>query len=135
MLYIVLCIVAWGCWGIVQKLAIRHASPFMVQIISSYVYSIVGPVIFLYMKATKQEMVWNPSGIAWTTLSCVLAVAGGLSFSAAIQRAPVNSVVGLTSAYPVLTFLLAAVLLGEPVTLRRVIGIVVVAAGLIIVNG
>ncbi len=134
MAYIVICIIAWGCWGIAQKLAVKHASPLMMQVISSYVYSIVGPIVFLYMKAAGKETTWAPYGIAWTLLSCVLAVIGGLSFSMALQRASVNSVVGLTSAYPVLTFLLAATLLGEPVTLRKMLGIVIVSTGMIIIN-
>lgn len=132
--YILTCIFAWGLWGVVQRLSIRHASPMMVQVIAAYVFSIVGPALFLYMKATGQKTEWNAPGILWTTLASLLVVVGGLAFSNAVSKGSVGGTVGLTSAYPVVTLALSWLILGEPITLRKAIGIAIVSIGIIVLG-
>lgn len=132
--YVLTCIVAWGCWGVVQKLAVRNSSPMMTQVIGAYVYSVVGPVVFLYMKAVGRETIWSAQAIGWTTLATLLVMVGGLAFSTAVQKASVGGIVGLTSAYPVLTMALSWFILGEPVTLRKGIGIAIISIGIIVLG-
>lgn len=128
------CIVCWGSWSLTQKVATRHMSPMMLQIVAAYVYSAVAPIFFLYIKATGARSDWNVSGVLWTVLACVLITIGGLSFSTVVQRAPVHTVVGFTSVYPVLTFVLSAIFLGESVTLMKLLGVAVIVAGVVLLS-
>lgn len=70
----------------------------------------------------------------WTSLACVLATLAGLSFTTAIQRAPVHTVIGFTSTYPVLTFALCALFLGEQVTWTKLAGIVAIVLGTVLLS-
>jgi uncharacterized membrane protein len=128
---IAVCIVCWAVWAIVEKLATNHASPLMMQVISGYAYSVFAPMIFLYMKARNIPVVWTAKGICLTLTASLLATIASLAFTSAIQRAHVHLVVGLTSAYPILTFLLCAIFLSEPVTVFKLIGISLIVCGTI----
>jgi transporter family protein len=129
---VAICILCWGTWAVVEKLAVRHASPMMMQVIGAYAYSAIAPVIFLYMKGTGQSTSWTVPGIAWTSLACLLATVASFCFQFAIQRSHVHLVVGFTSTYPVLTFLLCWLFLGEPVTWQKLVGIVAIVVGTIL---
>ncbi len=133
-LYIAVAIVAGGCWGIVQKMALRDSSPLMVTVVSAYVYSIIGPAVFLYMKGAGKSVSWSMSSILWVCLACVLVTVKAFAFSSAVQQAPVGLTVGLTGAYPLLTFALSALVLGEAVTLQRLVGVAVVSIGILVLS-
>lgn len=128
------CIVSWGTWAICLKQGTRYVSPLMLTIINSYVYSAIAPLALLYAKASGHETNWNARGIAWAAASVLLVSVANISFATAIQRAPVYLVVGFTSVYPVFTFLLSAVFLGEHVTLMKLAGIVVTVAGVVMLS-
>lgn len=128
---IIVCVISWGVWSVMQKLATTHTSPMMMQVIGAYVYSAVAPLIFLYMKATNSTTTWSTKGIMWTTASCVVAIIASLSFATAVQKAHVHTVVGWTSTYPVLTFILCTIFLGEAVTFTKLIGMTLVVMGTI----
>ena len=126
---IVLCIVGWSFAIIFDKLATRHANPFSIMMIGCYVYSAVAPVLFLYMKASGIDTGLNIGAIAWTVAACVSALIANIAFITAIKRSYVNTIVGLTSSYPVFTFLLCVLLLGEKVSITKMIGITIIAIG------
>ena len=128
-LLIVICILCWGAWAVFEKQGTRHVSPLMMQIIGAYVYSAIAPIAFLYMKATGQQSTWNIPGVAWTAGACGLAAIASLAFTTAIQRAQVHLVVGFSSVYPILTFILCAIFLGEPVTWLKLVGIATICFG------
>lgn len=127
---VIVCIVSWGTWALCLKQGSRFMTPVMMQVISSYVYSAIAPIAFLYMRASGDLASWSPKGIAWVTAAVVLVTAANLSFTTAIQQAPVYLVVGFTSVYPMVTLALSAVFLGEPVTLLKLAGIVVTVIGI-----
>lgn len=128
-LLVTICVVCWGTWAVFEKQGTRYVSPLMMQVIGAYVYSAVAPIVFLYMKATGQQSSWNAPGIAWTAGACALATCASLAFTTAIQKSHVHLVVGFSSTYPVLTFLLCAIFLGEPVTTLKLLGIAAIVLG------
>lgn len=133
-LLIVICVACWGVWAVLEKQASRHASPLMMQVIGAYAYSAIAPIVFMYMKATGQSATWNLPGTLWTVGACVLATVASISFTVAIRQSPVHLVVGFTSTYPILTFLLCAIFLGESVTVLRVAGIAAIVLGTLLLT-
>jgi transporter family protein len=127
-------VVLWGLWAVSEKTALKHTSPLMVQLVVLYVYSALAPLLFLYMKSTKVAMEWTSLGIFWSTITCLLAFASGMTFIHALQRAPTYLVVGFTSIYPLATLLFCVLFLGEHVTLTKIIGIVVIITGTVILG-
>ena len=104
-------------------------TPLMTQMVGAYAYSAVAPIVLMYMKATKLPTEWNVPGVLWTSLSVVLATIAGISFVYAIQKTQTHVVLGITSANPVLAFVICAIFLGESVTLLRVVGMFLVIVG------
>lgn len=78
-------------------------------------------------------MAWTKAGVLWTMLSCALIIAGALAYSTAVTRASVNSITAWTSTYPVFTFIVC-VTMGEPVTVRKIVGILVAVGGVALVS-
>ena len=62
-------------------------------------------------------------------LSCLATGVSWLCYFYALQRGPIDKVVPIDKSSTVMTILLAALLLGESVTLTRGIGVVLIAAG------
>ncbi len=133
-LLIAACIVSWGTWAICLKQGVRYVSPMMLLIINSYVYSVIAPIALLYVKATTGETNWNPRAIAWSATSVLLVTIANFCFGTATQKVPVYLVVGFTSVYPIFTFALSAIFLGEAVTLMKLVGIVVTVAGVVMLS-
>jgi drug/metabolite transporter (DMT)-like permease len=106
----------------------------MVQLISTYVYTAFGPIIFLAMKARNDAMVWNKWGIFWVALGAFVATVANYAFLFAIQNKPVHEVMSFTQLYPILSFALCWLLLGEVFTFQKVIGAILMVAGCIIMN-
>ena len=131
---VVVSIICWGITPILDKKALVHVSPLTMQVISSYTYSAIAPLMFLYMRALNVEPHWSGAGIAWTVLASVVATIGSLTFMMTMKHAHVYHVVGLTSVYPIVTFVLCAVFLGEPVTSIKLIGIVTIVTGVVILS-
>ncbi len=129
---VAICIACWGAWAVTEKLSLRQMSPLMVIIIGMYAYSALAPLLWLYAKARGLSTDVTSGGIAWSLLTCVLATVAGLSFIHAIQRAHVHLVVGFTSTYPIVTFALCAIFLGEPVTAWKLLGIAAICCGTVL---
>lgn len=129
-LLILICIVCWGSWAVLEKQAVRYISPQMIQVVSAYVYSMIAPFSFLYMKITNQEVNWDIRGILWTSLACILGTIATLSFATAVNKTDVHYVVGFTSMYPLFTFLLCYLFLNESITSIKLFGLLFITIGM-----
>ena len=133
-LWIALALVGWGSWTVIEKMALRSATPLMVQLISAYVYSFVAPVALLAMKWRNDTMEWTRGGIFWVTLGALVATVANYAFLFAIEHKPVHEVMSFTQLYPILSFILCWVCLGEAFTIQKVLGAILMIAGCIIMN-
>jgi transporter family protein len=64
----------------------------------------------------------HPKGVLFAVLTGISGVVGTLFYFAAATRGKISVVVSLTALYPLITILLAAFILKEPVTLKQIIG-------------
>ena len=124
----------WAIWPLVMKSASKSISPLMIQIVIAYVHSMLAPIMFLYMKASGVIADWSPKGVVLAGLACVLTTTASLSFSTALQRAPIHLVMGFVSIYPALTFALSTIFLGETVTIMKFFGIIVIGLGALMLS-
>ena len=92
------------------------------------------PAMFLYMKASGVVADWNAKGMFFAAIACVLTTIASLSFSAALQKAPVHIVMGFVSIYPALTFALSAIFLSETVTVMKLLGILAIGLGSLLLS-
>ena len=117
--YRLLCVIAlvcWGGWGFVSKLATQSASPASLALWAT-VASLV-PIAAFALTVGRTEL--RPTPLV--ALSGLLAGIATLAFYLALARGPASVVVPLTGMYILVPALLGIVLLREPVTLTRVLG-------------
>lgn len=118
----------YGLSGLVNKRASQLASPMMVMAIMFLVCAILGLVGFLWTPQSRLTVAyWLPFAVSLGT-NCV----GNFCYLAALQRTPVSLVGASAGLMPVFAALTAWLVLGESLTDKQWIGIVLSLIGLII---
>jgi len=126
---IIYCILLWGTWGITEKMALKHMSPFMVQLVSAEFAILIAPVLYFYIKSTNVPFIWNVQGVMWSSLTMILATLASISLLIALHKNDSGIIIGLTSIYPIITAILGIVFLGEDATIRKFFGIIIMFIG------
>ena len=116
-------IAVWGLFGLFGKLAVERID----QQVIIWGSLIVCPVVFLiYMVASGQLVPVNvhASGITFGLLAGLAGCSGTILFYQLLAREPAALVVPMTSLYPAVTVVLAAVFLHEELAATRIVGII-----------
>lgn len=137
LVFALLAFVLWGFWGLMSKMAINAIGPG--NILGFYMISslIVPSVYVWFRRATAvQSGESNPSWIAWALGATTLAlnVCGVFAFSFALNAGLASLIVPISSAYPLVTVILAVALLREKLDRLHVIALVSVVIGLIMIG-
>jgi transporter family protein len=112
-------LVIFGFWGFFPKLAVSYIDPR-----SAVIYQTLGGVLIglLVLFSLKLHPAFHPRGALFAFLTGMAGVAGTLCFFAAAERGKISLVVSITALYPLITILLAALFLREPLTLKHLAG-------------
>lgn len=114
-------ILLYGFWGFFPKLAVTYIQP-----MSALIYQVSGTMLVgmlcLYLVDFRPDT--HPKGILFGILTGVAGILGTLFYFAAARKGNISVVASMTALYPVITILLAAVFLHEPITLRQLIGMI-----------
>ncbi len=109
----------YGFWGFFPKLAVQHIQPS-----SALIYEIAGAglvgIIALFVINFQPDT--HPKGILFAVLTGVAGMLGTLFFFAAASKGKIAVVVSLTGLYPLITIILAALFLKEPITIKQIFG-------------
>jgi len=135
--FALLAFVLWGFWGLTSKMAINAVGPG--NIFGFYVVSsLIAPIAYLLFRRKRPERSrpGNPSRIAWVLGATALAlnVCGVFAFSFALNAGFASLVVPISSAYPLVTVILAVALLREKLDRIHVIALVFVLVGLTVIG-
>ena len=108
--YALFCIVAWGTWGFVAKLGADRIAPGPLQILATVGMLPLGSLA-LFQRRMRLEK--DALGITYGILNGVLSGIGLLAYYAAVSRGKVSVVGPVTSLFPLLTVILAFIVLRE----------------------
>jgi transporter family protein len=122
-------ILVTGTIGITAKLALRTITWKELLVWTAVAYAVAAVIC---VAVTNVNMTLN-SGAALGLLSGALAASGLVVLFVALSRADVIRVVPVTSAYPVVTLVLSAVILSEHVSALKVLGTLLVVGGVVLV--
>lgn len=126
-----LCMTCWALWAFLAKVAGKWVTEGTISVCAAIGAASAIP---LYAWLFRNSFQWNPrSPGVWLAFSAgLLGSLGGVLFYLAMSRAQAQTarVVGLTSVYPVITTILAAVILREHPSPRECAGILLAIAGM-----
>ena len=128
--YSMLCIISWGGWTIFGKIASRDISATTLQFLFPFGCLPVA-VPLLFSRHLKLEKSWK--GISCGIGNGVLAGIGGLALFAAYRTGGNTAVITtVTAMYPLVTVVLAVLLLRERLTFLQILGLLFAAAAFVI---
>jgi transporter family protein len=128
---------AWGVWSLTSKVAVEAVTAgnmFGFYVISS----LTAPVLYVWARRVRPAHFRDedPTSMAWTigAMALALNVFGAFAYTYALEGGNASLVVPVTSAYPIVTALLAVALLKERVTRAQAVALVVVVCGLVMIG-
>ena len=137
LLFALLAFALWGVWGLTSKMAINAIGPG--NILGFYVISsLTVPPVYAWFRRVRPGLPGDvdPSRMAWALGVTALAVnvCGLFAFSFALNAGFASLVVPISSAYPLVTVILAVALLHEKLDRFHMFALVFVIIGLIVIG-
>jgi drug/metabolite transporter (DMT)-like permease len=128
--YSILCVICWAAWALFSKFGSREIPPETMQF-----FFTVGtvPIGLALLAARHGKLEKSPRGITYGVLNGILSGLGGLTLFAAYHTGANTAVITVaTSLYPIITVLLAVLILHERLGLRQVLGLVFAGISIVI---
>ena len=129
--YALLCIFWWGLWGFLSKIGSAAASPMQMQIL--FTLGML-PVAFGMLLQVGGKLDRNAGGITYGLLSGVATGLGTLGYYSALREQNASVVTPLTGVFPVLTVLLAFIVLRERLNKVQMGGMLLALASIVILS-
>ena len=131
LLFSITAILAWGVWGVIIKYATtKGMTGIAVYIIASLAPLIVVPLIY----AAYKPAIPLDTSLLIVLAAGVFGTLGYLFVAKALEKASAGTVIALTSIYPAVTFTLSYIFLGEEASPKKIAGIVLAIAAVILLS-
>jgi len=125
-------LVLWGTWGILGKLSTNQGtSPMLVAMLSSLGALAVVALVQLIARLPLHQ---PPLGLTYALLAGAVGGLGAILFFYALRDGKVSVVLPISACYPVLTILMAVLLLKEEVSLVQGLGIAFAVTGVLLLS-
>ena len=129
--YALLCIFWWGLWGFLSKVGSASANPLQMQILFTLGMLPVAVGMLLQMRWKLDR---NVGGASYGILSGVATGLGTLGYYAALHQQDASVVTPITGLFPLLTVVLAFIVLRERLNKVQVGGIVLALASIVVLS-
>jgi transporter family protein len=123
-------VVLVGITGVTTKVALRTID--WQQVVYWVPVAYIGFSLLIWLVYHK-PMVLGAGG-GWAIVSAICAAGGLIFLFYALSKGDASVVVPVTSAYPIITLIGAAIFLSESITVPRVVGTVLVIAGVVVIS-
>jgi bacterial/archaeal transporter family protein len=128
--YSMICVLCWGGWALFSKLGSREIPPETMQFL--FTLGTI-PVCLALLIGRRGRLEKSPRGITFAVLNGILSGIGGLALFAAYHTNASTSLVTVATAlYPMITVLLAVLILRERFQLIQVVGLFFAAIAIVI---
>lgn len=129
--YALIGIFFWGLWGFLSKIGADAANPLQMQILFTLGMLPVAGAMLLH---TRTKLDRDLGGISYGLLCGIATGAGTLGYYAALRHQSASVVTPVTGLFPVLTVILAFVLLRERLNKVQLAGMVLALASVVILS-
>jgi len=129
--YALLCIFWWGLWGFLSKVAGESAGPLQLQIL--FTLGML-PVAVGMLVQMRWKLDRNLGGASYGTLSGIATGIGSLGYFAALREQNASVVAPVTGLFPLLTVILAFIVLRERLNRVQMGGMVLALASIVVLS-
>ncbi len=130
LIYAIACLILWGLWGLVLKLAYRNLQWVEVYFLSSLASFSLALAVFLLSHGKL-----NLRGTSlYAIIAGIFGGAGYVFFVKSLEHGKASIIIPLTALYPAITVLLAFLILHEKLTLTHVLGIILALVAVILLS-
>ena len=124
----------WGLWGVLLKRVSQGGAWYQV-----YVATNTAIIVAVVLVAVVKGVSWmRIAGLKWLILAFITGLAGTLGYITLVLSMEwggrASIVVPLTSLYPAVTVMLSRLILGETLTLRQGIGVVLAIIAVVLLS-
>jgi uncharacterized membrane protein len=131
LLYALLCVFWWGIFGFLAKLGSNQVAPRQMQILFT---AGMLPLLAAAFLNAGRRVDTDRLGVLYGILNGVLAGLGGLAYFAAMEKGKASLVGPVTSLFPLLTVVLAVLILRERMNRIQIAGIVLGMISIVILS-
>ncbi len=121
LLYSLLTVLLWGVWGFESKLLMQRTSPYTGQVL--FTFGLLIPAGLVLLSRNRFAGAARLRGFGFALLTGLLGGLGNVAFYMALVHGKSSVVVALGALSPLVTVLLAMLVLGERITNRQRCGL------------
>ncbi len=129
-----LCTLVWGIAPIFEKMSLENTSSFIALTIRSVATTIVLLAISFATERQREIASIDSRTFLYVLVGGFFGILGLLLYFMALKKGEASRVVPLVNIFPLFTAFYSVVLLGEKLTAPRIVGIVLIVAGIILLN-
>lgn len=125
----------WGTTPILEKMGLRGVTPLTGVLIRSLTVTVVLSLFYLFTGRLHEVARVGMRDFLFFAASGLMAgLIGMWTYLYVLKSGMVSKIVPIAAAYPLVTALASVLMLGEEVTLQRLVGIVLAVTGIILIN-
>lgn len=130
---VIIVIFLYGFYYFFQKMAIDKQGMLYCLFVNYIVYILSFPVLYKILSNTVNTFSW--SGISFSVLAEIVSMAAYItSIKLLASTTNTGSIVALAATYPAVTFLLSLMFMNESFSIKKMIGIALTIAGVVILE-
>jgi transporter family protein len=129
--YAILCIFWWGLWGFLSKIGSASANPLQMQVL--FTLGML-PVALGMLVQMRWKLDRNVGGATYGILSGVATGLGTIGYYAALREQNASVVTPLTGLFPLLTIVLAFIVLRERLNKVQMGGMLLALASIVVLS-
>jgi transporter family protein len=127
--------ILWGSTPLIEKLGLKDVDPLMGIFIRSLVITVILFVFYLFSGRLNELTKITVKNFSLFAASGIMAgLIGMWTYFYLLKEGMTSKIVPIAASYPLITAVLSIFVLGEQVTLQRIIGIVLTIVGIILVK-
>lgn len=127
----IIALVLWGIWGFFAKLASNYLNWKQVYVIVGFTAFLVYLSFYFWF---RPEIKIGQQGFIYALLTGIFGPLGGIAFYSAISQGKISLILPLTALYPIITIILAFLILQERITLLQGLGIIFAITSLVLLS-
>jgi transporter family protein len=134
-IYLLIAIMCWGLGAVFDKLTLRYldaVSAFYGRALMMILFFVI--LIATGFSRTLNALKNNPKSVIYLSLSIIVTMLGVFTYLKAMSFEEVSKIVPLSSTYPLVTFIIAVLFLGESFTPAKLIGTLLIISGIYFIS-